>query len=354
MKDEGLSGWLLMNRRQFNRALFALGGLALSAPLAAVAEAFPRPRDDIKQPNRGFLRAGSALARQGEPDASRIGPCFPHEPPEARRPTPEESHLPGTDLEDQIREYLRKARNDGLIDSDEVTSWSVFDFTGGTKLVAIKEDVPRECASMVKPFVALAFFDCVKRGILAYDAGRRQLLQRMIQNSSNTATNDMIDLIGGPKAVDAILCRTYPGIFRQTKVLEKIPYDGRTYMNQASAHDYSRFLYALWTDGIPYSDEIRRLMALPNRDRLYDGVPNIPSGTLIYHKTGTTARLCGDFGLLVPRDWRGVRYPYTLVAIVERRDRASDLSRWVWIGGRLIRDVSAIVYEAMQRRYGLA
>jgi beta-lactamase class A len=345
-----------MNRREFNRLLGALGGLALVSPLATLTEASPGAGDGIRKPKLGFRRTPTrpGILRVGGSDDGTVGPTFLHEPPEARRPALHERHLPGSDLEDEIRQYLRQARRDGFVESDAVTSWSVFDFTSGTKLVAIKEDIARECASMVKPFVGLAFFHCVAENRLAYDGAARRLMERMIQHSSNSATNEMIDLIGGPKAVDSILRDNYPGIFRQTKVLEKIPFGGRTYMNRASAHDYSRFLYAVWTGGLPHSEEIKRLMALPNRDRLYDGVPNIPAGTLVYHKTGTTARLCGDFGLLVPKDRRCNRYPYTLVGIIEKRNRAPNLTQWVWAGGRVIRGVSAIVYDAMQRRYQLA
>jgi beta-lactamase class A len=298
-----------MNRREFNKTILALGGLTLATPLVALAQ--------------------------------------------AGRPGPSEAEVPRPDLEQRIEEYIRQARKDGLIDYDEATSWSVYDFTGRAKLVSVNEDIPRDCASMMKPFVALAFFHKAEDGYLTYDRSRKSLMEQMIQHSSNRATNTLMDLVGGPAAVDRILHGNYPSIFRQTKILEKIPRGGQTYMNEASAQDYCRFLRAVWRDRLPYSSEIRRLMALPNRSRLCDGVPNIPPGTLVYHKTGTTARLCGDFGLLVPKDLWGKHYPYTLVAIIEKRARTSNLSRWITTRGDVIRKVSAIVYDEMRGRYGL-
>jgi beta-lactamase class A len=303
-----------MNRREFTRAILAFGGATLASPLFAVTQADPL---ESQSEGRSAYRAGF-------------------------------------DLEDSIRRYLAKARTDGFLGDDEATSWSVYDFTSSARLVAIKEDVPRECASMMKPFVALAFFHRFGDGRLTYDSRHRRLLEQMIQRSSNWATNEVMDLVGGPAVVDKILRGSYPSVFRQTRIIEKIPPGGRTYMNHASANDYDRFLQAVWRDQVPHAGEIRRLMGLPNTSRLYHGVPNIPVGTLVYHKTGTTARLCGDFGVLIPKDRNGNRYPYTLVAIIEKRSRTSNLASWVARRAHVIRRVSGLVYDGMRQRYHLA
>ena len=259
-----------------------------------------------------------------------------------------------SDLEQRIETYIKGLRKEGVIPWDEQTSWSVYDFTSDTKLVAVNEDIPRQSASMIKPFVALAFLHKTRYGSFTYGPKSESLMRRMIQHSDNGATNTLIDLLHGPRAVERILRVNYPGVFRETKIVEKIPYGGRTYLNQASAHDYSRFLYALWKDRLPHARELRRLMALPNRDRLYDGVPNIPIGTLVYHKTGTTSRLCGDFGILAPKGTNGKRYAYTMVAIVEKAKRTGSLSRWINSRGRVIRKVSGMVYDVIKAKYDLA
>jgi beta-lactamase class A len=278
---------------------------------------------------------------------------FIHESIEETAPAASETAPIVSDIEQRIETYISDLRKDGSISWDEQTSWSVYDFTSNTKLVTINEDVSRQAASMIKPFVALAFLHKTRYGSFIYGPKTRSLLQRMIQLSDNGATNAMIDLLGGPRAVDRILTQNYPGIFRETRIIEKIPLGGRTYLNQASAHDYSRFLYALWTDQLPYAKELRRLMALPNRDRLYDGVPNIPIGTLVYHKTGTTSRLCGDFGILAPKGRDGKRYPYTMVAIIEKANRTRNLSSWIGARGSLIRKVSAMVYDVIKAKHNL-
>lgn len=279
---------------------------------------------------------------------------FLHETLKPSTPTAVKTPQIESDLEQRIEAYISGLRKEGVIPWDEQTSWSVYDFTSNTKLVTINEDIPRQAASMVKPFVALAFLHKTRYGSFIYGPKSKNLLRRMIQHSDNAATNRVIDLLHGPRAVERILKQNYPGIFRETRIIEKIPWGGRTYLNQASAHDYSRFLYGLWNDQLPHARELRRLMALPNRDRLYDGVPNIPIGTLLYHKTGTTARLCGDFGILAPKDAEGERYPYTMVAIIEKAGRTRNLSRWISARGNLIRKVSGMVYDVLKAKHSLS
>ena len=65
-------------------------------------------------------------------------------------------------------------------------------------------------------------------------------------------------------------------------------------------------------------------MALPKRGRIYTGVDGIPEGTQVYNKTGSTARLCADMGILNVPGPGGRRYPYTLVGIIEKEQNAPD------------------------------
>lgn len=264
-------------------------------------------------------------------------------------------------LELEIENYIKTLRRRGRIDSGERTAWSVYDFTTRKKLVAINEDVPFQSASMIKPFVALAYF--YKRqenpGRFGYGARTKRRMQRMIQESSNSATNYFIDFLDdncgryGPRTVELILKNRAPGIFRQLRIVERIPHDGRSYRNLASAHDYSRFLYALWKRQLPSSDELLRLMGLPNRDRLYHGAKALPYGTEVYDKTGTTAKMCGNMGILVAKGRNRKAFPYALIAIIERRNRAKSLGSWTSGRGDVIREVSNIVYRYQKRVHNL-
>lgn len=257
------------------------------------------------------------------------------------------------DLEAAVEDYIKQLRGQGAIARDERTAWSVYDFTTGEKLVDINEDIQFQAASLVKPFFALAFFHKVRDGKLIYGSRSRRHMERMIQHSSNSAANWVIRHVGGPKTVQRLLKRHYPEIFQDTLIVEYIPPGGKTYRNKASVHDYSRFLFALWTEEIPGAREIKRIMGLPGPDRLFTGTRDIPKGTEVYNKTGSTARLCGDMGILIVKGKDGKRYPYTLVGVIEKRQRARSYSAWVRSRGDIIRKVSNLVYRGISRHHKL-
>ena len=256
------------------------------------------------------------------------------------------------DMEEELERFIKDLRRQGVIGNDERTGWLVYDFTSRTSLVEINTDRPFQAASMVKPFVALAFFHQVKAGRLAYGPEARRQLEAMIQRSNNNATNWAMRQVGGPTAVQRLLKRYYGDIFSKTAIVEYIPAGGQTYRNRAPLSDYSLFLEALWQGRLPYAVEIRRLMALPGQDRLYHGT-TVPEGTLVYNKTGTTAHLCGDMGILAPRGRGGQRYPYAIIGVIEKAGRARDYGRWKMARGNVIRQVSSLVFKVMQQRYDL-
>jgi beta-lactamase class A len=264
-------------------------------------------------------------------------------------------------LQVQVLELLRRLRRQGLIGDDERYSWSVYDFTSKRTLVSINADNQRQAASMIKPFVAQAYFFQVdkSRGRVRYTGEVRSTMERMIRKSSNTATNQIMEMVSknqggrGPKDVEAVLKSNAPKIFQQTRIVETIPAGGKTYRNLASAQDYNRFLVALWKDQLPYSEELRSIMALPKRDRIVHGVDVIPDSVRVYEKTGSTARLCGDMGIIEAPGRNGRRYPYTFVGIIERPTSAKNYGTWITKRSNAIRAVSGAVYLDMKERYRL-
>jgi beta-lactamase class A len=257
------------------------------------------------------------------------------------------------DLETAVTRYITHLRSTGKLAPDERTAWSVRDFTTGEHLVSINEDVQLQAASLVKPFFALAFFHQVKDGKLKYGRKSRRHMERMIQRSSNRSTNWIIRHVGGPDAVQRVLKQHYPEIFQDTHIVEYVPAGGRTFRNKASANDYDRFLTALWNKEIPGAKEIMRLMRLPGPDRLYTGTPNIPPGTKVYNKTGSTSQLCGDMGILVVKGKNGRRYPYTLVGVIEKPRGARNYSAWIRSRANVIRKVSGLVYRGISQHHDL-
>jgi len=263
-------------------------------------------------------------------------------------------------LEHQVNSYVQRQRRTGRIPSDETTAWSVYDFTTGRKLVSINESRPLQAASMIKPFLAQAYFfrHQENKSRYPYDRQVRLKMQAMIRDSDNAASNFFINRVGGdrpanerPREVERVLKRHAGGIFRQTSIVEYIPSNGRTYRNRASAHDYSRFLYAMHHNRLPYVSEIKRYLGMSNRNRIQDGA--LPSSLKLYHKSGTTAHLCGDMGMLVAEDCNGKLYPYTFIGIIQKDGRARNYGGWMRDRGNVIREISALVYDFMRRRYNL-
>lgn len=259
---------------------------------------------------------------------------------------------PSRKLEEQVEEYLDELRGKGLVAKDERTGWLVIDLTKGETIVDINVDSPYQAASMIKPFIALAYFHRLKEGKLTYGPAARGKMEAMIQRSDNAATNWVLKQVGGPKAAQKILRQHYGQLLRETSIVEYIPGGGRTYRNKASAKDYGRFLVALWHKELPHDQELRRLMALPGRDRIYCGT-SIPQGTLVYNKTGTTAKLCGDMGILAPKAQNGRRYPYVIVGIIEKQRAAGNYGHWAMTRGNVIRRISSMIYQTMKTTYNL-
>jgi beta-lactamase class A len=214
---------------------------------------------------------------------------------------------------------------------------------------------------MIKPFVAQAFFFTMqdRRGKLRYTGSVRDTMERMICHSSNTATNEIMDLVSrynggnGPSDVERVLKRHAPGVFQQTSIVERIPANGRTYRNQASAHDYSRFLWALWHDRMPHCPEVRELMSIPNHDRITRRVRGMPSSVRVYDKTGSTAMLCGNMGIIECQDRRGRPRPYTFIGIIEKSQRTNYYTTWITNRSNAMRDVSSLVYAYMRQQHQL-
>lgn len=302
---------------------------------AGLGEASPIPR-----------QAWDTTAARAEPAAK--APIRAHRAPPAAKEKGEAGHA----LERAIEAYIAKLRREGRLAADERTGWSVRDLTTGEQLVTINEDDQFQAASLIKPFIAAAFFHKVERGDFIYGPKSQRHIYRMIHWSHNGSTNWVMRQVGGPAAVQRILETQYPEIFLDTRVVEFIPPGGRTYRNKASAHDYSRFLQALWNDEIPGAKEIRRLMALPGNNRLFSGKGGIPEGAEVYNKTGSTAKLCGDMGILVIEGPDGQSHAYSVVAVIEKRHRAKNYTSWIRSRSRIIADASDIVYRGIARRHG--
>jgi beta-lactamase class A len=248
---------------------------------------------------------------------------------------------------------IKKMRRQGLLSRDERTAWSVYDISRDVELAGINQDDPLQTASLIKPFIALAYFDAVAEGRKSYTPEARRKMERMIRDSDNAATDWFLRDLGGPAAVQKSLKKKYPAMLQGLSLVEYIPKNGRTFRNKASVHDYTRYLHDLWAEVLPSSAEIKRVMQLPKRNRLMRGAKEVPDDTDLYDKTGSTSRLCGDMGILVAHGKDGRNYPYILVGVIEKGGNARHYMSWIHRRGDLIREVSNMAYKAIAARYGL-
>ena len=259
-------------------------------------------------------------------------------------------------LEKNIDTLVKQFRpRKGLTYSDR-TSFVVYDLSRSKKLVSINEDRRMMAASLIKNFVMLAYFHEVKHGRLQHTNINRRHLEKMIRFSSNTSTNYFIRLIGGPYTVNRRLKANYP-YFKQTKIIEYIPTNGRTYRNTTSAHDLNRFFVQLWHENLPYSKKMKYYFELPNGDYIYKKT-RIPSSVKVYNKTGTVYGLVGDSGIIVMRDPKGKLRPYVFTGLIEDRSKTSTRKRKIsfgaWVGQRanILRRVSEKAYGYIYKSYG--
>ncbi|MDE0315205.1 MAG: serine hydrolase [Candidatus Poribacteria bacterium] len=258
-------------------------------------------------------------------------------------------------LEQTIDSLVKQFRpRKGLTYSDR-TSFVVYDISRNKKLVSINEDRQMMAASLIKNFVMLAYFHEVKHGRLKYTDRSRYHLRKMIQVSSNVSTNYFINLIGGPSKVSRILKYNY-SYFKQTKIVERIPTNGRTYRNKTSAHDLNKFYVQLWHDKLPYSHKMKVYLGLPNGDYIYKKT-RIPASAKVYNKTGTVYGLVGDSGIIVMRDPKGKLRPYVFTGLIEDRSkpygrRRISFGAWVNQRANVLRRVSEKAYGYIYKSYG--
>jgi len=175
----------------------------------------------------------------------------------------------------------------------------------------------------------------------------------MVQHSDNAATNWAMRRLGGPVAVQRLLKSRFGSMLQDMEIVEYIPRGGRTFRNKASARDYGRFLLALSKAELPGSAEIKRLMALPKRDRLTTGT-SLPDDTEVYSKTGSTSHLCGDMGVVTAKGPDGRQYAYTVIGIIEKKHAARHYGSWLRSRGDVIREISGMVYGMIGSLHGFS
>ena len=260
-------------------------------------------------------------------------------------------------LEATFEYYIKSQRSRKRLVPSDRTSFVVYDISKKKKLVSINEERQMMAASLIKNFVMLAYFHEVRYRRRAHTDVNKGHLRNMIRWSSNSSTNYFIRLLGGPARVNQLLKSNYP-YFKQTRIVEYIPYGGRTYKNMTSARDLSTFFLQLWQDKLPHSDKMKWYFKLKNGDYIFKQT-YIPATVEVYNKTGTVYGLVGDGGVLVLKDPKGISRPYIFIGLMEDRTKTNRRNRWQsfydWKNRRanIIRRLSERAYKYIyENHYG--
>ncbi|MBI2655994.1 serine hydrolase [Candidatus Woesearchaeota archaeon] len=276
-------------------------------------------------------------------------------------------------LESRIDAYVKARRRSGYLSNTDQFSITVYDIEHDRKLVSINEDTRRMAASTIKNFVMLAVFDQIDEGRISYnqrlrdrvmrrDLTVKDLLESIISYKydppggsriGNRHTNMLIDLFGGSARLNAIIQKY--GLFSETRIVEKIPPDGRTYRNTTSTHDLNIFYNQMWHNELPQSVEMRRILGLhkKNGSRVFNGTC-IPDDVLQYTKSGYVYGVNADSGILVMRDARGNPHPYAISVMIEDKTKPYSRRRipgWGRRRSELIRDISEGVYDFLYQTH---
>ena len=258
--------------------------------------------------------------------------------------------------QEAVNQRVRQMRAQGLLAADEKTAWQVTDLRARRSIVSLNANTSLQAASMVKPLIIQAYLMChYRKDPALYPLSPRVMneMREMIVTSNNEFTNHIIKRLGGPQGVQWMLKKEAPHIFRDIHIVEYIPEGGRTYQNRASAADYDRFLQALWSRSLPGSEQLLAMMAIPNNDRIRTKTQFVPQSANVFDKTGSTAMLCGNTGIIECRDATGNKYPYTFTGIIEKQRKVDNYASWITSRSNRMREISDLVYQHFSRTYRL-
>jgi beta-lactamase class A len=159
------------------------------------------------------------------------------------------------------------------------------------------------------------------------------LVRRMIDKSSNLATNIVIELIGA-KRVMALMKQIGANDIQVLRGVE----DDKAYEagmnNTATAYDLMLIFRALGEKRVISEDASSQMIEILAAQQHRNGIPaGLPKGTRVAHKTGSITAIAHDGGLVVTPDGS----PYVLVVLTRGFNKHKDaekviagISRAVW------------------------
>jgi beta-lactamase class A len=168
----------------------------------------------------------------------------------------------------------------------------------------------------------------------------RELLERMIDRSSNLATNALIAMVGAERANATAHTLGATRIKVLRGVEDQKAYDAGM-NNTTTARDLATLMLAIETERAASAASCRAMKAILLRQEFNDDIPaGVPPGTPVAHKTGSITAVRHDAGIVYPKG----RRPYVLVVLTRGIPDEK-------VATSLIADVSRLVYDAVATRY---
>ena len=243
--------------------------------------------------------------------------------------------------------YLRAIKH--LQSGDEV-SLQIYDLFEKRMLVDIDGLIPRNAASLIKPFVMLTVYDQISRQELPETPELEHQMERMIAVSDNQATNQLIrrlghgDSVQGFVAINVLLRKLG---FHQTKVKELIPDGGRTYLNQTSAADATLFFSLLYEQKLVsphFSQKMNEILLKNVHDRI-ETYQIKQDGAAVADKTGYVRGLNADCGIVYQKNQPGA-HDYVLSVFIENKGKPGE--GWGKRKSTVIRYLSDRIYQNLK------
>jgi beta-lactamase class A len=214
------------------------------------------------------------------------------------------------------------------------------------KVAAVNGDLMLYAASLPKIAVLLAVFDRIAAGELVLDAETQDLLERMIRDSSNGASTELMHRVGKEKIADVLLSPRYrlydprhngglwvgkdyarAGLWRRDPL--------HNLSHGATAMQVARFYYLLETGSLvspEYSRKMKAILADTHLNHKFMGILNrVNPDARVFRKSGSWRTFHSD-SVLVRRGNRG----YIAVALSDDPKGARWLAEIIWELNELI------------------
>ena len=263
-------------------------------------------------------------------------------------------------LEAGILNYMNEIYDLKKLNINDKLSVIVEDLGSQKILASIDQEKSIKSASTIKVPILHAYMIQLIDGEISVNSNHKELIKDMIRFSSNSSTNTVIELLGGPAKIQRILEQT--NIYKQILLIEYIPENGRAYRNTISVSDLNSIFKKLWIQrllGKKFSVEQNRLVSiemldllkLPGhswiKDRIKAGTCYSTNKTVkLWDKTGFVKGSNGNAGIVEINTPFG-RKAYSIVIFIERKDFHSitvNVKKWFEKTSMHMRRISEMTY----------